>query len=157
ISTLVRGSALYRLPPDSALKAYLTLDGRPLQVAVKALLNEAVASEVRAISFAKISGAHRVELEATLSRTLGEALRNRAIILQSIRVDSVKMARLEESSKQDPIPGARLLLIGLDGADWRVIDPLLRAGRLPNMARLIRDGVRARLKSVEPILSPVAW
>ena len=30
----------------------------------------------------------------------------------------------------------RAVVIGIDGADWRVIDPLVAAGRMPNLAKL---------------------
>jgi hypothetical protein len=53
--------------------------------------------------------------------------------------------------------GLRVLLVGWDGADWDVIDPLIRAGQLPNIARLRRDGVWARLRSSVPTLSPLLW
>jgi len=57
-----------------------------------------------------------------------------------------------------PVPeGARVLVIGLDGADWEIIDPLLTAGRMPHLARLIHDGVRAKLLTITPVLSPVVW
>ncbi len=51
----------------------------------------------------------------------------------------------------------RVLVLGLDGADWSVIDPLLRAGRLPHLARFIREGVRAPLASTTPAMSFPAW
>lgn len=51
----------------------------------------------------------------------------------------------------------RLLIIGLDGATWKVMDPLLDQGRLPNTARLLKSGTRAVLRAFEPILSPVLW
>jgi predicted AlkP superfamily phosphohydrolase/phosphomutase len=51
----------------------------------------------------------------------------------------------------------RLLIIGLDGATWKVIDPLLTAGRLPNLARLIENGTRCVSTAIEPILSPIIW
>lgn len=54
-------------------------------------------------------------------------------------------------------PERKLLLIGLDGADWDIIDPLLDGGELPHLARLVSEGCRAPLKSLEPILSPVVW
>lgn len=49
--------------------------------------------------------------------------------------------------------GRRLCLIAVDGADWRVLDPLLAAGRAPNLARLIAEGRRGMLKSTFPFLS----
>lgn len=51
----------------------------------------------------------------------------------------------------------RLLMVGLDGADWQIIDPLMARGRLPNLSRLIREGVRAPLRSYDPMISPLIW
>ncbi len=31
----------------------------------------------------------------------------------------------------------KVLLVGWDGADWKVIHPLLDAGKMPNLAALI--------------------
>lgn len=49
------------------------------------------------------------------------------------------------------------LVIGIDGLEWSVLDPLLRAGKLPNMASLAERGVAGRLATLEPTLSPVVW
>lgn len=54
-------------------------------------------------------------------------------------------------------PTARVLYIGLDGADWELILPLVQAGRLPTFGRLLREGVRAELQSYEPMISPLLW
>jgi predicted AlkP superfamily phosphohydrolase/phosphomutase len=51
----------------------------------------------------------------------------------------------------------RLILIGLDGATWDLLDPMIEAGRLPNLARLRRDGVHGPLRSMLPSLSPALW
>ncbi len=51
----------------------------------------------------------------------------------------------------------RVLLIGWDGADWRILDPLLEEGVLPNLSGLIARGGRAVLGSVLPIHSWSAW
>jgi predicted AlkP superfamily phosphohydrolase/phosphomutase len=51
----------------------------------------------------------------------------------------------------------RVLLIAWDGADWRILDPLLESGALPNLAALIERGGRAVLDSVVPIHSWSAW
>ena len=65
--------------------------------------------------------------------------------------------RTTAESRARPHEGRRLLLIGLDGADWEIIDPLIAAGRMPHMQRLIASGVRARLRTITPALSPLIW
>jgi tetratricopeptide (TPR) repeat protein len=51
-----------------------------------------------------------------------------------------------------------LLLVGIDGADWDILDPLIERGRLPNLARLKREGVSGPLTTLRDIpLSPVIW
>lgn len=52
---------------------------------------------------------------------------------------------------------SRIILLGLDGVDPDVVDQLVSEGRLPNFARLAREGIAARLHSPPPLLSPVIW
>ena len=42
---------------------------------------------------------------------------------------------------------SKLIVIGLDGATWSLIDPLIEAGRLPNLARLKEEGASGPLTS----------
>jgi predicted AlkP superfamily phosphohydrolase/phosphomutase/tetratricopeptide (TPR) repeat protein len=51
----------------------------------------------------------------------------------------------------------RLLILGWDAADWIMIDRLLAAGGMPHLRRLLDDGVRADLSTLEPCLSPLLW
>jgi predicted AlkP superfamily phosphohydrolase/phosphomutase/tetratricopeptide (TPR) repeat protein len=51
----------------------------------------------------------------------------------------------------------RVLLIGWDAADWKVIRPLLEAGQMPNLARLMAEGVHGNLATIYPALSPMLW
>lgn len=51
----------------------------------------------------------------------------------------------------------RILIVGIDGASFSVIDPLLAEGALPTFARLIDSGVRATLRSQAPAISAVIW
>lgn len=50
-----------------------------------------------------------------------------------------------------------VLLIGLDGVDPHILAGLIAAGRLPNFARLQREGAYGHLRSREPLLSPIVW
>lgn len=52
---------------------------------------------------------------------------------------------------------ASVTLIGVDGASWNLIDPMLASGELPNIAALIARGATANLETVEPVTSPVVW
>jgi len=51
----------------------------------------------------------------------------------------------------------RTVLIGLDGATFRVLDPLMERGVMPFLATLVDRGVRAPLRTVMPPLTPPAW
>jgi Flp pilus assembly protein TadD len=51
----------------------------------------------------------------------------------------------------------RLILVGVDGADWQNLRPLIDAGKLPSFAKLVRDGATGPLRSEEPMLSPLLW
>jgi predicted AlkP superfamily phosphohydrolase/phosphomutase len=51
----------------------------------------------------------------------------------------------------------RVTIVGVDGATWRLLDPMLARGELPNFARLIDSGVRAPLRSRIPLWSPAVW
>jgi len=51
----------------------------------------------------------------------------------------------------------RVLLVGWDGADWRVINPLLEQGALPNLERFVNEGVMGNIASLTPMLSPILW
>ena len=51
----------------------------------------------------------------------------------------------------------KVFVLGLDGATWDVLEPLIHDGLLPNLARLRKQGAWGSLRSVFPPLSPVAW
>jgi len=53
---------------------------------------------------------------------------------------------------------ARVLLIGLDGAEWNLMRPLMEKGEMPNLKRLADSGVWGDLRSLEPLQkSPAIW
>ncbi len=51
----------------------------------------------------------------------------------------------------------RVLLVGIDGASLRVIEPMILEGRLPHLAAIARNGVHGPLRSGKPIFSPRIW
>ena len=58
-----------------------------------------------------------------------------------------------------PVPSGkrRCLLLGLDGATFDVLDPLIRDGVMPFLGRFLDGGARAPLRSVAPPLTFPAW
>jgi predicted AlkP superfamily phosphohydrolase/phosphomutase len=51
----------------------------------------------------------------------------------------------------------RVLIIGWDGVDWKVLRPLLDSGELPNLAGLIERGAHGNCLSTVPSHSWCAW
>jgi predicted AlkP superfamily phosphohydrolase/phosphomutase len=51
----------------------------------------------------------------------------------------------------------KLLLVGWDAADWKVISPLLDHGLMPYLAGVLERGVMGNLATLGPILSPMLW
>jgi predicted AlkP superfamily phosphohydrolase/phosphomutase/tetratricopeptide (TPR) repeat protein len=51
----------------------------------------------------------------------------------------------------------KILLIGWDAADWKIINPLLDAGLMPSLESLVNNGVMGNLATLEPPFSPMLW
>lgn len=54
-------------------------------------------------------------------------------------------------------PPPRVLFIGLDGADWQLLDQYCADGTMPNLAALVRGGDKRVLLTQHPPLSPLVW
>ena len=90
-------------------------------------------------------------------RTALERLRSSNAPLPGSRVVDLKLGAAtagEQSSRPLHTP---IIFVGLDGADWLFMKPLLAAGKLPTLADLISRGARAQLRSARPLLSPLLW
>lgn len=51
----------------------------------------------------------------------------------------------------------KLLLIGWDAADWKIIGPLLAKGEMPALKKLIDNGVYGNISTMNPAFSPMLW
>lgn len=54
-------------------------------------------------------------------------------------------------------PLVPVVIVGLDGASWNVLQPLLDAGRMPNLQRLIDQGAYGPIESCCHTVSPAVW
>src|SRR6202167_425938 len=51
----------------------------------------------------------------------------------------------------------KVLLVGWDAADWKVIHPLIDLGKMPNVQHLVEHGASGQLATLRPPLSPMLW
>ncbi len=56
-----------------------------------------------------------------------------------------------------PAMAERVLIIGLDGATWDVLDPLIERGLMPHLQALVAGGTSGVLGSTVPPITPAAW
>jgi Flp pilus assembly protein TadD/arylsulfatase A-like enzyme len=147
-----RGSAVVRAVPAkaSALAASAHGEGLPgvLLTSMRAAgtVLESVDRDLRDVSTL------RLEFE----RRLRDELAARGASLESLRLEAFD--ELTAATPTAAVPrDVKVLVVGLDGADWKIIDPLMAAGRMPHLRSLVDNGVRSNLLSITPMLSPVIW
>ncbi len=69
-------------------------------------------------------------------------------------MDNGNFLRLQVVSKRLT---RRVLLIGWDAADWQIIHPLIEAGKMPVLQRLVEYGTSGKISTLQPPLSPILW
>lgn len=147
------GSALLEIPSDRWRQVHEASRGRGLADVVLEAVKEA---EPHIPAGAAMEEGVAEFLAARVLEALRASLAARGLLLHRLKGFGLDRLEVGEAPARPPAD-TRLLLVGLDGADWAVLDPLIEAGRLPNLARLVREGVRAKLMTITPTLSPVVW
>ncbi len=51
----------------------------------------------------------------------------------------------------------RVIVLGSDGMDPKLLEPLLKEGRMPNFQKVLQRGFYSRMATTNPAESPVAW
>lgn len=118
-----------------------------------------------ALLIGAVSSAMLQRLVATSSRVLSRSLFATlllSVLISTAFVVSAAPARPVGTAPESVFAGRpksdpRVMVIGIDGLDWERLDPLIAQGRCPNFAKLVREGYRAPLKSIEPTWSPIIW
>lgn len=62
---------------------------------------------------------------------------------------------LPACARSDPRPP--VFVLGADGLEWSVAEALLKEGKMPNLQRLLDEGVGGRLATAVPTFSPALW
>ena len=66
--------------------------------------------------------------------------------------DEYLSSRAHEDNKH-----GKVVFVGIDGAAWNIIDPMIDEGLLPTFAILKHGGCYGTLRSTECFISPPAW
>lgn len=64
-------------------------------------------------------------------------------------------ARAPEVARRDS--GLKVILFGIDGVTWDVLDGLIDEGKAPNFTRLVEGGFSDRFRTILPTMSPIIW
>jgi predicted AlkP superfamily phosphohydrolase/phosphomutase/tetratricopeptide (TPR) repeat protein len=51
----------------------------------------------------------------------------------------------------------KILVIGWDAADWNIINPLIKQGKMPALQKFMEGGSYGRIQTLDPPLSPMLW
>lgn len=51
----------------------------------------------------------------------------------------------------------RVVILGLDGLEPTIVEPMIKAGKLPNLQKVAEQGSYSKLQTTYPAISPVAW
>jgi Flp pilus assembly protein TadD len=94
----------------------------------------------------------------------------RALLLSALLVTALACRKAPAAPRQagaPPPPAPEIaeavqqarpvIFVGLDGADWDLLDDYMAAGVMPNLAALARQGRTGTLQTLHPPLSPLVW
>lgn len=84
------------------------------------------------------------------------AMARRIVLITAVGVAAGFLISLSCSSEADR--PEKVIVFGVDAADWGVMDLLLKEGRLPNFRKLIDEGSTGISKTLLPLTkSPIIW
>lgn len=64
---------------------------------------------------------------------------------------------VNSQNKNSPTRPKKLLILGLDGATFDVLGPLMAEGRMPRLKEAVESGASGILRSTTPPITPAAW
>jgi Tfp pilus assembly protein PilF len=146
------------IPEAGLLRYHALARGRfesPVREAVRTTLREH-ASRIGARELTENPRRLASSMEGDLKAALGEA---GALLLALSTTDPgmAPGAGAALSASHAASTNRRVLVLGVDAADWTLINRLKSQGRLPALAEAQKTGASAPLRSIEPLLSPLIW
>ena len=104
----------------------------------------------------------RRELSDRLASVTEAELKRDGLTMQdfSARIEvpqGIERARTFADAEAHARKSPPVIFVGLDGADWQLLDDYMARGTMPNMARIVADGTTGILETEYPPLSPLVW
>jgi Flp pilus assembly protein TadD len=147
-----------RIPPGTAKTLYSEF-GKDFTAGLEQTLYDIIEIEAANVS-AAAGGAAPAGFAHAVAEELRESLSALGISILSAKIESWKLAEGASVAAAADIaakPLRKIVFIGVDGAEWQIINPLIKAGALPNLKRIVEGGAFGPLRSLEPMLSPLIW
>jgi len=102
----------------------------------------------------------RAPLRQIVARHLARSgLNVTAFEIAELRPDREALLKYKRAELRRSARGVagRVAVIGIDGADWELLQELAGDGRIPNLEALIKSGTTGSLQSIQPTVSPLVW
>lgn len=154
---LASGEVAMSLDPQDALALHRAAGGR-LEPWLESRIEDLIYRLLMSPDFVPLTRGHLPGMEEAGLALLQEILSGSGLRATRLRLESVgyKGGPLVAAGRRTDVE-RKVLWIAVDSFDWDIIDPLIEAGRMPNVARLREEGAWGRLQTVPPLLSPVLW
>jgi len=98
----------------------------------------------------------RVSLGPQAEAELREVLASFPIVVIGVEVDYPSPAFADLKAAARPT-GQQLVIVGVDGFDWGLLDRLIDEGKCPTLAEMKRNAAWGEIVSRQPVLSPLIW
>jgi predicted AlkP superfamily phosphohydrolase/phosphomutase/Flp pilus assembly protein TadD len=116
------------------------------------------AVEIGAAGFSPLPGDDSLDpLVSAVAEELDDSFSGMPVAVRKIDIASWSMEGAAPLADIPEKPLRRIVCIGVDAGDWRIINPMIEEGLLPNFERFVQEGATGPLRSMEPMLSPLLW
>lgn len=131
-----------------------------------ARIGEAVRGFTAAISVEELIAptSRNNEIREKLREAVGAHLGRSGIEVTAFEIESLSIDReallahkRQELRRRARSQSGSVVVIGIDGADWGLLDSLVASGRMPNLASILRRGAKAEVHSIHPLVTPLVW
>ena len=106
--------------------------------------------------FPASAGRATVDLTRRLAGALAPVTLRAATLSASPDQALARALGREELARAAPSTG-RLVVLGLDALDWRLVDDLVGRGVMPNLGRVLSGSAQLTVRMRPPLLSPLIW